>query len=294
MAGNPAAGSAATGSAATGTAATGSAAAGMGRGVLRPGVAATRLTLARHEPAADLAPFVDFFWVVRWDLRGQPPHDQSVLPHPNVNLVFESALAAVYGVDRHVFTRRLAGRDKALGVRFRPGGFRPFLLGAGEPGAVAGLTDRAVDAAVFFGQAAEATRVAIMAAEGDAEMIEHAERLLLAADPERDPVAEQVAAIVDGVVDDPALRQVRQLAAVSGIGVRRLERLFADYVGVSPKWVMRRARLHDAAHRADAGGEVDWGGLAAELGYADQAHLSRDFAATIGVPPTRYIAANAT
>jgi AraC-like DNA-binding protein len=67
--------------------------------------------------------------------------------------------------------------------------------------------------------------------------------------------------------------------------------LFGDYVGVSPKWVMRRARLHEAALRADGGEPVDWAALAADLGYADQAHLTREFTATIGVPPSRYAAA---
>jgi AraC-like DNA-binding protein len=54
---------------------------------------------------------------------------------------------------------------------------------------------------------------------------------------------------------------------------------------------MRRARLHEAAQRADSGDPVDWAVLAADLGYADQAHLTRDFTATLGVPPTRYTAA---
>ncbi len=51
---------------------------------------------------------------------------------------------------------------------------------------------------------------------------------------------------------------------------------------------MRRARLHEAAARADSGEIVDWARLAADLGYADQAHLTRDFTAAIGVPPARY------
>lgn len=51
---------------------------------------------------------------------------------------------------------------------------------------------------------------------------------------------------------------------------------------------MRWARLHEAAGRADDGEPVDWAALARDLGYADQAHLTRDFAATIGVPPSRY------
>jgi AraC-type DNA-binding domain-containing proteins len=54
---------------------------------------------------------------------------------------------------------------------------------------------------------------------------------------------------------------------------------------------MRRARLHEAAERADSGEPVDWALLASDLGYADQAHLTRDFTVTIGVPPARYAAA---
>jgi AraC-like DNA-binding protein len=104
-------------------------------------------------------------------------------------------------------------------------------------------------------------------------------------------VAEQVADLVALITSDSSLRRVDQLAAASDLSVRSLQRMFGDYVGVSPKWVMRRARLHEAALRADSGEPVDWTALAADLGYADQAHLTRDFTTTIGVPPSRYAAA---
>ena len=119
-------------------------------------------------------------------------------------------------------------------------------------------------------------------------MIGYAEALLSSVRPPRDPLAEQIAALVSRITDDPGLRRVDQLSAEAGITARTLQRLFADYVGVSPKWVMRRARLHEAAERADGGEPVDWAELAADLGYADQAHLTRDFTVTIGVSPTRY------
>ena len=118
-----------------------------------------------------------------------------------------------------------------------------------------------------------------------------AEALLHSVLPERDPLAEQAVALVSRITDDPGLRRVDQLSAESGMTARSLQRLFADYVGVSPKWVMRRARLHEAAEHADSGEPVDWAALASDLGYADQAHLTRDFTVTIGVPPTRYAAA---
>jgi AraC-like DNA-binding protein len=258
----------------------------MGRGVLRQGQAAARFRLARYDPAAALAPFIDFHWIVAWDLRGEDPHDQMILPHPNVNLAFEDSGAAIFGVDRKLFVRRLTGQGRALGVRFRAGGFRPFW-----PAPVGQLNDRTVPAAELFGPAADEACRAVMAAPDGAGMVAHAEKLLTERLPERDPVAEHVAAMVARITADPSLRRVDQLAAALGMPVRRLQRLFSDYVGVSPKWVMRRARLHEAAERAEAGGQVDWAGLATDLGYADQAHLTRDFTETIGVPPARYAAA---
>jgi AraC-like DNA-binding protein len=261
----------------------------MGAGVLRPAVAAARLNLTRYPPPADLAPFLDFCWALRWDLRGQAPHEQAILPHPNVNLAFESTGAGVYGVDRSIFTRRLTGAGKVLGVRFRPGGFRPFY---GKP--VNTLTDRVVPATDIFGPPADDACAAVMAAAADAGMVAAAERLLRDCAAEPDPVAARVAEIVQRITADPGLRRVATLADDFGISERQLQRLFAEYVGVSPKWVMRRARLHEAALRADTGDDVDWAALARDLGYADQAHLTRDFTATLGTPPARYAARSAS
>jgi AraC-like DNA-binding protein len=272
----------------------------MGRGVLRPDLAATHLRLGRHRPSDALAPFVDYYWIPRWDLRGKPPYEQTILPHPNVHLVFEASGAGIFGVDRRLFTRSLAGLGLAFGVRFTAGGFRPFWQAP-----ISQLTDRVVPAARLFGPRAEKTRQAIMGAGAfdadafdadafdadDGRMAGLAEALLLSVLPERDPLAEQAAELVSRITDDPGLRRVDQLSAESGMTARTLQRLFADYVGVSPKWVMRRTRLHEAAERADSGEPVDWALLATDLGYADQAHLTRDFTVTIGVPPARYAAA---
>ena len=255
----------------------------LGRGVLHQDQAASRLSLARYPPSAELEPFVDFHWIVRWDLRGQPAHEQKILPHPNVNLAFEESGSAVYGVDRKLFVRRLDGCGQALGVRFRPGGFRPFWNAP-----VSRLTDRTVPAAEVFGAVVATAQESIMSAPGDAAMVAQAEEFLAAVRPGRDPVAESVADMVALITADPALMRVDQLAAATGLSVRRLQRLFAEFVGVGPKWVMRRVRLHEAAQRADRGDGAAWAAVAADLGYADQAHLTREFTAMIGIPPARY------
>jgi AraC-like DNA-binding protein len=255
------------------------------RGVLRPEGAAGRFTLARHEAQADLAPLVDYYWIVRWDLTGQPPYEQSILPHPNVHLAFEDFGVHVYGIDTKIFSRRLTGAGKVLGVRFRPGCFRPF-----SPAPVFTLNDRVVPAVTILGPGIARANEAIMAAATDEDMIAIAAGAVRAVAPPHDGVAEQVAAMVERITSDLALRRVGDLTAAFGLTERKLQRLFSEYVGVSPKWVIRRARLHEAALRASSGETVDWATLARDLGYADQSHLTRDFTATIGTPPARYTA----
>ncbi len=92
------------------------------------------------------------------------------------------------------------------------------------------------------------------------------------------------------VVADHLIARVDQLAAATASSVRRLQRLFAEHVGVAPKWVIRRYRLREVTERMAAGGRVEWAAVAADLGYADQPHLTRDFARVTGMTPGQFAA----
>src|SRR6185503_1630185 len=128
-----------------------------------------------------------------------------------------------------------------------------------------------------------------LAPEDDAEMAERASAFLLELRPARDALAEEAAEIVARITADRALKRVADVARVAGSSVRRLERLFERYVGVGPKWVVQRCRLHEALERIDRGGAApDWASLAAELGWSDQAHFIRDFKRLVGRTPAAY------
>jgi transcriptional regulator GlxA family with amidase domain len=122
----------------------------------------------------------------------------------------------------------------------------------------------------------------------DAAMIEAASRLLRAGLPPPDPKVEKIAAILRTVEGTPGLTQVEELAAGARMGVRSLQQLFSEYVGVSPKWVIRRFRLHEAADRLAGGEDIDLPTLALSLGYFDQSHFSSDFRKLVGQSPGRY------
>jgi AraC-like DNA-binding protein len=230
-------------------------------------------------PAADLSPFVSGYWAAEWDLRGQEPYRQKIVPYPTVQLTFRDGDAVVRGPERGHVIRTLEGRGAVFGVTFRPGCFRPF-LGA----SVATITGRSLSASAVFGR----DLPMLASPKGEQATVQLVEELLRARLPEPDPLAEQAAAIVARIQAEPQLTRVDALARSAGLGVRRLQRLFAEYVGLGPKWVIRRYRLHEVSERLAAGVHIDWVRLAGELGYADQAHFIRDFTAMVGESPTRY------
>lgn len=234
------------------------------------------------DPVPELAPFVTQYWLAAWDLRGQPAFRQLIVPSLNVQLSFVSdAAPVVRGVARRHGFRVLDGVGRAFGVAFRPGCFRP-LLGV----SVSTITQRSVPARAVFGP--DLPERAMAGAFDATELARVIELFLLANMPAPDPTVTTVADIVAQVSAEPHITRVDTLADRSGISVRGLQRLFAEHVGVGPKWVIRHYRLNEVKQRLDLGEAVDWAGLAAELGYADQAHFTRDFASMMGEPPTRY------
>jgi AraC-like DNA-binding protein len=231
-------------------------------------------------PPPDLAPFVSHFWLVDWDLRGEEPYRQLIVPSPNVHLSFVNGVGAVHGLSRRHGIKVLEGLGRVFGVAFRPGGFRPFLGSS-----VSAITGRSIPAGELF---ADVPDEAMGAATGQEAQIRIVAAFLRANLPERDPTAELVADVVTSIAAEPSLVRVDDVAERFGTHMRTLQRLFAEYVGMGPKWVIRRYRLQEVTARMARSEAVDWAGVAAELGYADQAHLTRDFTAMVGESPTRY------
>ncbi|PBC83273.1 MULTISPECIES: helix-turn-helix domain-containing protein [unclassified Streptomyces] len=263
----------------------------------------TRVQFRRRTPAAPLRPYVEHYWLIDWDLS--EPYATHVVPHPCVNLVFQRyadrpGFGEVAGVGLELFAQKLTGRGRVCGVQFRPGGFRPFT----PERPATDWTDRRLPLATVFG--ASGTAAADTAAPDTAAPV--AAAAVLEPDDEDARVAALDAFLIprvragprilaqtdlamglaDRIRTDRTIRRVADFAQAEGMSVRALQRLFAGYVGVSPKWVLLRYRVHEALERAASDAEVDWAALAAELGYSDQAHLIRDISATVGVSPTAY------
>ncbi len=107
-------------------------------------------------------------------------------------------------------------------------------------------------------------------------------------DPGRAGPARQVAEVARLAETDRSVRRLRDLCAPAGVTQRTLQRLLLQFAGVSPTWVLRRYRLLEVAETVREGSPVAWAQVAADLGYADQAHLITDFRAATGQTPAAY------
>ncbi|MGW4534789.1 AraC family transcriptional regulator [Nocardia sp. NPDC004340] len=258
------------------------------KGILRPRQQNAANNHARLPAGERVSRYVEWYWAVRWDRRGEPPFHAEVLPYPCVNLTFERTHertgAFVTGVWTTKYVRELAGAGETFGVKFRAGGFGAFTgLDVGA------LSDTSVPAAEIF-PAADTLAEAVLATDDTLLRRELIEDFLVAAQgAEGDQSAyRQVLMIIEAMEHDRDLTRVDQVTERFGIPIRTLQRLFRRYVGAGPKWVLRRYRLQDGAHLLAEGRTSDLAALALELGYFDQAHFSNEFAKEIGMPPLEY------
>ncbi|MEP7340195.1 MAG: helix-turn-helix domain-containing protein [Acidobacteriota bacterium] len=253
------------------------------KGILHSSVREQSFRHARHFPSDDLQFFIEHFWMVSWDLRGQQPHLAESLPYPSVHIVIEKGRAEVIGVVTGKFSRLLEGQGRVFGIKFKPGAFYPFWKAP-----VSQLSDGSISIQEVFGTAGELLAQAILAEDEQTKRIAIAEEFLRARLPEPDENVALINLIIDRTIANREITQVDDIVRLFDMNKRTLQRIFSQYVGVSPKWVIKRYRLHEAAEQLASGEVVDWPKVALELGYFDQAHFIKDFKTIVGESPAEY------
>lgn len=207
-------------------------------------------------------------------------------------LVVSESYARFYGVTSGLVTTTLTERGWAVGGMGTPAA-GTLLTGR----SMAEFTDRHVDLAEVLGTTTvvEQVRTAMTPDPDDAAAhrrattaIEDALRPFRPVDAE----GELVNRIVGFVESRPEVTRVGQICAEFELSDRALQRLVRRRVGLTPKWLIQRRWLQEAAGRLRASG-TGLAEVAASLGYADQAHFTRDFARVTGSTPGRFAALHA-
>lgn len=267
------------------------------------GTSGVDITAEQLAPHADLADVVERFWAIRWSAQYpdenadpcagpafDPESDRHVvsLPFPEPLVVLLPGKRMIYhGIVRKRRRVSLGLCGTVYGAAFRPGVAPAFIGGSARE-----HTDRIFELAeTDWGLRAHRLGGDLRAAtqEGLPAVAAAFERHLRGAlplhdDPDRVRVGEMVDAIRHG-----GLTRVTELSERFHLSARTIQRGFGRQLGVSPKYLLRRYRVHQAAHRLQHDPPERWSQLAAELGYFDDSHFARDFADTLGVTPYAFV-----
>jgi AraC-like DNA-binding protein len=249
-------------------------------------------SIARAGVSPELADLARRFWIPVWDVPDGEIAPQRVLQYPVCLIVISDTYTRFYGVVSGLSQTVLAGRGWAVGLMLQPAA--GHLL---THAPVRRMTDRFVDLttldprASIDGAALTAVVRELMSPDPASESAQAQARAAIEAELRRMlPVDEEglfVNAVVEHVETSPDLLRVDELCARFDLSERTLQRLLHKRIGLGPKWLIRRRRLQEAADRLrDADAEL--AGIAAELGYADQAHFTRDFRKATGLTPGEF------
>ena len=203
-----------------------------------------------------------------------------VLPDAAVDVVVAAGTVRVAGPDTGPVIERFPSGAWVVGLQVRPGAVRALL---GVPASA--LRDERVDLAELWGRDGDALQDAVAAATSPGEaaaaleagLVERAGR----ATEEEDPLA---GALLE------RLQAAGPAAAVAddlGLGERQLRRRAGAAFGYGPKVLSRVLRFSSVVDRLRSAPDTPLAALAADAGYADQAHLTHEVRALSGLSPGR-------
>ncbi len=230
-------------------------------------------------PPARLAPWIEHFWIQSANEQFQQ-QSWRIVPDASAHIIFavESPVGSKERTRCGVVGSRSAYVDidesrrlLTIGARLRPGAL-PLLTRSHSHV----FTDRAFGAEDVFGRAGRALADRMSLSTPD-----------LALDHLQSFLAERLTTSEPDVRLGPAFRAARSVASLAeatGVSLRGIWNSTTEKTGLGPKRLLRIIRLHRALRRAAIPG-AKWSEIAYASGYADQAHMVREFVSLLGETP---------
>jgi AraC-like DNA-binding protein len=241
-----------------------------------------------YTPCRPLSDFVESLWLH----QGYHASDarERVLPTGALELVFDlnsnaDGGALISGARSTSFIIETHRATSVMGVDFAPGGAHPFFTAP-----VGEFRDALVPLGAVWGHQAVDLRERLAEAPTADQKFRILETALLdrATRPlERHPAVST--ALVE-FLRKPHASSIGAMARQVGLSPRRFIQIFRDEVGLPPKLFCRVRRFQRVLALTERREKVDWANVAVFCGYADQAHLIRDFREFSGLIPTAYLA----
>ncbi len=234
-----------------------------------------------YAPPADLAPFLEHFWTLKWDKIDAAYNSDQVMHRPQVDVFISSNWSGIQGTFRGKKTYTAEGKGRIIGMRFLPGAFHVFWKGY-----MRDLQDSILPIQEFFPDLTQGDIDSILMLDDQSAIVKMTTYLRRQL-PQPDPNVGLINKIIT-TADANSEITVTDMAALYGKSERWLQHLFQTYVGLGLKWLLQRNKLLSAAQKIRDSEAPEWAAVAYDAGYSSQQHFITDFKKVIGKTPLQY------
>jgi AraC-like DNA-binding protein len=252
---------------------------------------------SEYRPSPALASLIHRIWTLQDSAQDERPPFQRAMPDGRAELIFnlgdsfeqldrgkaiEQPRALIVGTTRRALQIRPTGRVDLIGIRLRPDAVAGLLRISGRE-----LMDRALDLALLPRRFDHSLLEQMAGTTDEKARLRLLERQLRLA-AERATPHRRLRAAVELVLRSHDPLVATRAAGAVGLSYRQLSRLFRERVGFGPKVLARITRFQRLLRALEARPNAPWSALAADTGYYDQPHLTREFRAFAAVSPQAY------
>lgn len=245
-----------------------------------------------HPPSPILRPYIACYWSISaaTEEEGSGRVETRVLPDGCVDFIFTiertSRCSGILFVSTDLpFIARPDPRAITLGVRFRPGGAYAFVR---EPMSQFQKDPAPLEALL---DGIEEIQQWLVEVPGVTEKVQalDSQLVLRLNEDTRMPNDTTISNLLYRIYRTRGNVSIEELARREVLSARHLHRLFNRWIGLGPKQFCRIVRFQHALQMMLASPSIDGADLAAACGYADQAHLIREFKTLAGSTPNRIL-----
>ncbi|HLN52391.1 MAG TPA: helix-turn-helix domain-containing protein [Lentimicrobium sp.] len=246
-----------------------------------------------------LREYIKFFWGIKID-HLQLNH--KLIPQRNINLRFnlsdtphyliqkskESALQEVYFSGLHdqyeEASLKLDGHVDVLGISFLPDGFYPFIK---VP--LSEFKDQILSAEDAGLKIVSTVSDRLKSAQGIPERLDILENELVKTLSKNNPAPDNFRQIFNVVKQRESIQSIHEFCRMQNLGMRKLERMFNKYIGVSANTFTTLNRFQNSMNQLLYSDYTKLSDVAYDNGYFDQMHFIRDFKRFTGNTPAKFI-----